>query len=189
MKDKQYLVTEEEIRNLLLKYENWDNPEWYTENIASYVGNFFATKQPVEVLDRKERAREIYKKIEKYIECVDGEKLIKGRQYIIFTDRESVPISKLSLELAELILPQKPTDENTEAYCENLQRENQYLRDKLSTEGKVIARGELFTDEESWLNSFIENGNSIIRLDALCEKIDKDYAGQNIEIKILHIDK
>lgn len=102
---------------------------------------------------------------------------------------DSVQEGKLSLikELTSEIY--KHSDENTEAYCENLQRENQYLRDKLSTEGKVIARGELFTDEESWLNSFIENGNSIIRLDALCEKIDKDYAGQNIEIKILHIDK
>ena len=50
--------------------------------------------------------------------------------------------------------------------------------------GEVIASGELFTDDESWFNSFIENGNSIIRLDALCEKIDKDYAGQNIKITI-----
>jgi FtsZ-binding cell division protein ZapB len=47
--------------------------------------------------------------------------------------------------------------ENTEAYCENLQRENQYLRDKLSPEGKVIcsdcARWELKIDR---LKSFIE---------------------------------
>ena len=52
-------------------------------------------------------------------------------------------ISLLQSAIKQLSSANNHTDKNTEAYCETLQRENQFLRDKLSSTDKVIAGGKL----------------------------------------------
>ena len=50
---------------------------------------------------------------------------------------DSVQDGKVSL-YKELISSMPHSDKTTESYCETLQRENQYLRDKLSTRNKKM---------------------------------------------------
>ena len=81
----------------------------------------------------------------------------------------------------------KHSDENTEAYCENLQRENAYLKEQLSrqSEGEVIGSGKCLcqSDNESWLYLEADDGE-IDDVTSLCEK----YNYKNIIISVKEVE-
>jgi hypothetical protein len=116
---KEYIITEEELRKFYAK--TWQGQSF---------DDFLKSKKPVERLERKRNARavQIYKKIEKYVENINGNDVIKGREYIIFKD--GLPITELSLELADLIPQQKAIDKPEvvrEAIIKGIEKSDDYF--------------------------------------------------------------
>jgi len=67
--------------------------------------------------------------------------LIQGFYVDVMTYSQEMITSVTLRNKVEKLVSQlsKHSDENTEAYCENLQRENDYLKEQLSRQDEVVA--------------------------------------------------
>jgi len=101
---------------------------------------------------------------------------------IWFLGRENAKYGGYDIEKAVSQLSNH-SDKNTEAYCENLQRENDYLKEQLSRQDEVVAEGEL---------NYINRGYTVICFGfnnkyKTCNNIEK-YNGKNIIISIKEVE-
>ena len=101
----------------------------------------------------------------------------------MFTEQEWNSTDILNNLVKQLFQLSEHSDKNTEAYCENLQRENDYLKEQLSRQDEVVAEGEL---------NYINRGYTVICFGfnnkyKTCNNIEK-YNGKNIIISIKEVE-